>query len=198
MSTVDKKLMYQMLRLTKNVIAAAADQKHAILPSDENPRALQAAELTRAVIERGIKTLPLEQRILFNAEQDQRSFERGRNRIVSLLGTWGVMSKEVVAQECEQTLIPHLFDRLIDEDIIQCTTDSSLGCEQEVITLTEAGQELFIEREQVINDTAGSLFQSLNEHEKMHLYLLLRKLMGSPAYESGALPVPGKGLAASA
>lgn len=198
MSTVDKKLMYQLLRLTKNVVATTNDPKHQNVMSDEHSTGLPVTDLARGILERGIKTLPLEQRILINAEQDQRTFERGRNRIVSLLGTWGVMSKEVVEQECEQALIPGLFDRLIDEEIIRCTTDSSLGYEQEVITLTETGYDLFAERELAINNIASSLFQSLNEHEKMHLYLLLRKLMGTPAYESDAIQATRKGLAASA
>lgn len=198
MSTVDKKLMYQMLRLTKATVETVTSEHGQTSASQKEVSTPPVKELARTVFERGIKTLPLEQRILLNAEQDKHSFEMGRSHIVMLLGTWGVMGKDTVEEECNRSLVPDLLPRLIEEGTVRCYVDSSLGSEQEVVTLTEAGQELFNEREGRLNDKASVLFESLNEHEKIHLYLLLRKLMGTPAYEGDASDVQNRLVAAAA
>lgn len=186
MSTVDKKLMDQMFRLTKNTIASVSEKNDRIL---EGARVSEVEEVTRTVVERGLRSLPLEQRVLLESERDRRTLELGRSQVLRLLGTWGMMSVEAVQDEFPRTDVPALLDTLEHEGLVTCFVDASLGSEQRVVALTDEGKCQFAAREDVWNERAGMLFSQLNEYEKMQLYLLLRKMQGTPAYEEPA-PLP--------
>lgn len=52
-----------------------------------------------------------------------------------------------------------------------------------MVMLTEAGKQMFSEQEEALEKRAEELFGDLTEGEKMQLYVLLRKVQGTPAYE---------------
>lgn len=183
MSTVDKKLMDQMFRLTKNTVASVSGK------GDPTSRAVLSSgqqEVMRTVVERGLRSLPLEQRVLLESERDRQVLEIGRSQVLRLLGTWGVMSVDVVCAEYPNIDVPFFLDALEKEGLVTRFVDDSLGSEQEVVALTDEGKRQFSAQEELWNEKAGSLFAQLNEYEKMQLYLLLHKMMGTPAYESPA------------
>lgn len=186
MSTVDKKLMDQMFRLTKNTIASVSEKNDRVLGG---ARVSEIEDVTRVVVERGLRSLPLEQRVLLESERDRRTLELGRSQVLRLLGTWGMMSVDAVQEEFPRSDVPALLDALEQEGVVTCFVDASLGSGQQVVALTEEGKRQFSAREDAWNERAGLLFSQLNEYEKMQLYLLLRKMQGTPAYEpQAALP----------
>ena len=67
MSTVDKKLMGQMLRFAKTVVITSANAKEGASVSDCEKPGKRDAQYLRAIMERGLRTLPLEQRVLSEA-----------------------------------------------------------------------------------------------------------------------------------
>lgn len=186
MSTVDKKLLDQVIRLAKSSVVSAAATKGVSLSTSDGVRLdtpnPNLATL-QSIIQRGIATLPLEQRVMLGAETKGRVLSVAGDQLIRVIGTWGVMSSDVVRAECAHYTDPHVFDKLVEDGLLECYTDSSLGSEQELVTLSEAGKQRFAELEGTWDEQAEELFSPLNEYEKMQLYLLLRKMMGSPAAE---------------
>ncbi len=184
MSTVDKKLMDQMLRFAKDVVVEGVDD----MRGGDSPRALNSRDVhvMRAIMERGMRTLPIEQRVLSEAAFDKRAFDLGRMYVIRQLGIWEVMSYDVLHHESEYVAFPELIDGLVDEGLVRRVADSSEGEQRDVLMLTDAGKELFAQQEDRLNEHAGEMFERLTEGEKMQLYLLLRKMMGTPASESSA------------
>lgn len=183
MSTVDKKLMDQMFRLTKNTIVSVSEKSDQTL---DGVRIAEDQEVIRSVVERGLRSLPLEQRVMIESERDRQARELGRSQILRLLGTWGVMSVDAVCAEFPRVDVPAFLEAYEREGVVTCYVDSSLGSEQKVVALTDEGKRRFAAQEELWNERAGALFGQLNEYEKMQLYLLLRKMQGTPAYESPA------------
>ncbi len=184
MSTVDKKLMDQMLRFAKDVVVEGVDD----MRGGDSSRALNSRDVhvMRAIMERGMRTLPIEQRVLSEAAFDKRAFDLGRMYVIRQLGIWEVMSYDVLHHESEYVAFPELIDGLVDEGLVRRVSDSSEGEQRDVLMLTDAGKELFAQQEDRLNEHAGEMFERLTEGEKMQLYLLLRKMMGTPASESNA------------
>ncbi len=184
MSTVDKKLMDQMLRFAKDVVVEGVDD----MRGGDSSRALSSRDVhvMRAIMERGMRTLPIEQRVLSEAAFDKRAFDLGRMYVIRQLGIWEIMSYEVLHRESEYVAFPELIDGLVDEGLVRRVADSSEGEQRDVLMLTDAGKELFAQQEDRLNEHAGEMFERLTEGEKMQLYLLLRKMMGTPASESSA------------
>lgn len=184
MSTVDKKLMGQMLRFAKTVVVASANAQNGANASDCEKPVKRDAEYVRAIMERGIRTLPLEQRILSEAAFDKRAFDLGRVYVIRQLGIWEMMRYEDLHRESEYVAFPELLDGLEEEGLVKRVADNADGEERDIVMLTEAGKQLFSEQEVALEKRADELFGNLTEGEKMQLYLLLRKMQGTPAYES--------------
>ena len=190
MSTVDKKLMDQMLRFAKEVVVEGIDD----MRGGNGSRRLNSRDVhvARAIMERGMRTLPIEQRVLSEAAFDKRAFDLGRMYVIRQLGIWEVMSYDALHRESENMAFPELIDGLVDEGLVRRVTDSSDGEQRDVLMLTDAGKELFAQQEGRLDEHAGRMFERLTEGEKMQLYLLLRKMMGTPASESSANQVRRK------
>ncbi len=190
MSTVDKKLMDQMLRFAKDVVIEGVDD----MRDGNSSRRLNSRDVhvARAIMERGMRTLPIEQRVLSEAAFDKRAFDLGRMYVIRQLGIWEVMSYDALHRESENMAFPELIDGLVDEGLVRRVTDSSDGEQRDVLMLTDAGKELFAQQEGRLDEHAGRMFERLTEGEKMQLYLLLRKMMGTPASESSANQVRRK------
>ncbi len=184
MSTVDKKLMDQMLRFAKDVVVEGVDD----MRDSNSSRRLNSRDVhvARAIMERGMRTLPIEQRVLSEAAFDKRAFDLGRMYVIRQLGIWEVMSYDALHRESENVAFPELIDGLVDEGLVRRVADSSDGEQRDVLMLTDAGKKLFAEQEGRLDEHAGEMFERLTEGEKMQLYLLLRKMMGTPASESSA------------
>lgn len=150
MSTVDKKLMGQMLRFAKTVVITSANAKEGASVSDCERPGKRDAQYLRAIMERGLRTLPLEQRVLSEAAFDKRAFDLGKVFVIRQLGIWEMMSYETLRRDSEYVAFPELLD----------------GMEKEAL-----------------EKRAEELFGDLTEGEKMQLYVLLRKVQGTPAYE---------------
>ncbi len=184
MSTVDKKLMDQMLRFAKDaVVEGVNDMRGADASKRLNSRDVHVA---RAIMERGMRTLPIEQRVLSEAAFDKRAFDLGRIYVIRQLGIWEVMSYDALHRESENVAFPELIDGLVHEGLVRRVTDSD---NRDVLMLTDEGKELFAQQEQRLDEHAGEMFERLTEGEKMQLYLLLRKMMGTPSYENSASEV---------
>ncbi len=190
MSTVDKKLMDQMLRFAKDVVVEGVDD----MRDTNSSRRLNSRDVhvARAIMERGMRTLPIEQRVLSEAAFDKRAFDLGRMYVIRQLGIWEVMSYDALHRESENVAFPELIDGLVDEGLVRRVADSSDGEQRDVLMLTDAGKKLFAEQEGRLDEHAGEMFERLTEGEKMQLYLLLRKMMGTPASESSANQVRRK------
>ncbi len=187
MSAVDKKLMDQMLRFARDVVVEGVDD----MRGGDDARRLSSrdAHVVRAIMERGMRTLPIEQRVLSEAAFDKRAFDLGRIYVIRQLGIWEVMSYDALHRESENLAFPELIDGLVDEGLVRRVTDSD-NCD--VLMLTDAGKELFAQQEGRLDEHAGEMFERLTEGEKMQLYLLLRKMMGTPASESSTNQVRRK------
>ncbi len=184
MSTVDKKLMDQMLRFAKDAVVEGVND----MRGDNGSKRLNSRDVhvARAIMERGMRTLPIEQRVLSEAAFDKRAFDLGRIYVIRQLGIWEVMSYDALHRESENVAFPELIDGLVHEGLVRRVTDSD---NRDVLMLTEEGKELFAQQEQRLDEHAGEMFERLTEGEKMQLYLLLRKMMGTPAYESSTSEV---------
>lgn len=184
MSAVDKKLMDQMLRFAKTVVIASANARTGASTEECAQPGKRDAQYMRAIMERGIRTLPLEQRILSEAAFDKRAFGLGRMYVIRELGIWEMMSYEELHKESEYVAFPELIEGLEEEGLVKRLTTNANGSQQEVVMLTEEGKCIFEKQEKMLDERADELFGNLTEGEKMQLYLLLRKVMGSPAFES--------------
>ena len=169
MSTVDKKLMGQMLRFAKTIVITSANAKEGASVSDCERPGKRDAQYLRAIMERGLRTLPLEQRVLSEAAFDKRAFDLGKVFVIRQLGIWEMMSYETLRRDSEYVAFPELLDGMEKEN--------------DVVMLTEAGKQMFSEQEEALEKRAEELFGDLTEGEKMQLYVLLRKVQGTPAYE---------------
>lgn len=184
MSAVDKKLMDQMLRFARTVVVTSANARDGATVGDCAKPGKRDAQYMRAIMERGIRTLPLEQRILSEAAFDKRAFDLGRVYVIRQLGTWEMMSYDELHRESEYVAFPELMDGLVEEGLVKRIVDTVDGEERDIVMLTDEGKQRFEEQEQALDKRADELFGTLTEGEKMQLYLLLRKVMGSPAYET--------------
>ena len=95
-----------------------------------------------------------------------------------------MMRYEDLHRESEYVAFPELLDGLEEEGLVKRVADNADGEERDIVMLTEAGKQLFSEQEVALEKRADELFGNLTEGEKMQLYLLLRKMQGTPAYES--------------
>lgn len=185
MSAVDKKLMDQVLRLGKRTAVSTADQYGSRLSEDNAAQ----REVMRRVIERGMTSLPLEQRVLFGFERGQQAEELGRDQLLRLLGTWGSLTVDALSREFPHMDVDSFLGRYEAEGLIERKTLYTSEGEQEYVVLTDDGARQFALREGQWDEKAGELFSELselNEYEKMQLYLLLRKMMGTPAHDAQA------------
>ena len=178
MSTVDKKLMGQMLRFAKTVVITSANAKEGASVSDCEKPGKRDAQYLRAIMERGLRTLPLEQRILSEAAFDKRAFDLGKVFVIRQLGIWEMMSYETLRRDSEYVAFPELLDGMEKEGLVKRVVDTVDGEDNDVVMLTEAGKQ-----EEALEKRAEELFGDLTEGEKMQLYVLLRKVQGTPAYE---------------
>ena len=182
MSTVDKKLMDQMFRFAKDAVVKGVhdcegeDAKRHFNRTD--------AQIMRYYMERGMRTMPFEQRILSEEAFDKRALDLGRIFIVRQLGTWEAMSYERLNRESEMIGFPELLNSLVKEGLVRRATSTIDGKTHDVLLLTEEGKRLFEEQEARLDAHANELFENLTEPEKMQLYILLRKMMGTPACEA--------------
>lgn len=183
-SAVDKKLMDQMLRFAKIVVVTSANARAGATTEECAQPGKRDAQYMRAIMERGIRTLPLEQRILSEAGFEKRAFDLGRMYVIRELGIWEMMSYGELHRESEYVAFPELMDGLVEEGLVKLVSLEAEEQQQEICMLTEAGKELFAKQEQALDKRADELFGNLTEAEKVQLYLLLRKVMGSPAFES--------------
>lgn len=183
-STVDKKLMGQMLRFAKAVVITSANAKEGTSVADCEKPGKRDAEYLRAIMERGLRTLPLEQRVLSEAAFDKRAFDLGKVFVIRQLGIWEMMSYETLRRDSEYVAFPELLDGMEKEGLVKRIVDTVDGKDNDVVMLTETGKQMFSEQEEALEQRAEELFGNLTEGEKMQLYLLLRKVQGSPAYES--------------
>ena len=183
MSTVDKKLMGQMLRFAKTVVITSANAKEGASVSDCEKPGKRDAQYLRAIMERGLRTLPLEQRVLSEAAFDKRAFDLGKVFVIRQLGIWEMMSYETLRRDSEYVAFPELLDGMEKEGLVKRGVDPVDGEDNDVVMLTEAGKQMFSEQEEALEKRAEELFGDLTEGEKMQLYVLLRKVQGTPAYE---------------
>jgi len=183
-STVDKKLMGQMLRFAKTVVITSANAKEGASVSDCEKPGKRDAQYLRAIMERGLRTLPLEQRVLSEAAFDKRAFDLGKVFVIRQLGIWEMMSYETLRRDSEYMAFPELLDGMEKEGLVKRVVDTVDGEDNDVVMLTEAGKQMFSEQEEALEKRAEELFGDLTEGEKMQLYVLLRKVQGTPAYES--------------
>lgn len=184
MSTVDKKLMGQMLRFAKTVVITGANAKEGTSVSDCEKPGKRDAQYLRAIMEQGLRTLPLEQRVLSEAAFDKRAFDLGKVFVIRQLGIWEMMSYETLRRDSEYVAFPELLDGMEKEGLVKRIVDTVDGKDNDVVMLAEAGKQMFSEQEDALEKRAEELFGNLTEGEKMQLYLLLRKVQGTPAYES--------------
>ena len=105
-STVDKKLMGQMLRFAKAVVITSANAKEGTSVADCEKPGKRDAEYLRAIMERGLRTLPLEQRVLSEAAFDKRAFDLGKVFVIRQLGIWEMMSYETLRRDSEYVAFP--------------------------------------------------------------------------------------------
>ena len=166
MSTVDKKLMDQVLRLSKGAALDATDHY--------GYRTQKREDTVRTIVERGMGTLPLEQRIMIKEKHQQRIEEIGRDQILRLLGTWGAMTVDAIQSEFPSVETTVYLMRYEEEGLIERRTLVSGKGVQEVVVLTEEGKRRFAAQEEALDECAADLFSALTEYEKMSLYLLLR------------------------
>lgn len=110
MSTVDKKLMGQMLRFAKTIVITSANAKEGASVSDCERPGKRDAQYLRAIMERGLRTLPLEQRVLSEAAFDKRAFDLGKVFVIRQLGIWEMMSYETLRRDSEYVAFPELLD----------------------------------------------------------------------------------------
>lgn len=183
MSTVDKKLMGQMLRFAKTVVITSANAKEGASVSDCEKPGKRDAQYLRAIMERGLRTLPLEQRVLSEAAFDKRAFDLGKVFVIRQLGIWEMMSYETLRRDSEYVAFPELLDGMEKEGLVKRVVDTVDGEDNDVVMLTEAGKQMFSEQEEALEKRAEELFGDFTEGEKMQLYVLLRKVQGTPAYE---------------
>lgn len=183
-STVDKKLMGQMLRFAKTVVITSANAKEGASVSDCEKPGKRDAQYLRAIMERGLRTLPLEQRVLSEAAFDKRAFDLGKVFVIRQLGIWEMMSYETLRRDSEYMAFPELLDGMEKEGLVKRVVDTVDEKDNDVVMLTEAGKQMFSEQEEALEKRAEELFGDLTEGEKMQLYVLLRKVQGAPAYES--------------
>ena len=54
------------------------------------------------------------------------------------------------------------------------------------MSLSEEGKRQFARDEERLDSGTQDLFAPLNEYEKMQLYLLLRKMLGTPAFDAAS------------
>ena len=183
-NAVDKKLMGQMLRFAKTVVITSANAKEGASVSDCEKPGKRDAQYLRAIMERGLRTLPLEQRVLSEAAFDKRAFDLGKVFVIRQLGIWEMMSYETLRRDSEYMAFPELLDGMEKEGLVKRVVDTVDGKDNDVVMLTEAGKQMFSEQEEALEKRAEELFGDLTEGEKMQLYVLLRKVQGTPAYES--------------
>ncbi len=182
MSAVDKKLMDQMLRFAKVVVSAGVED----IKGDSAKRHINGRDVraVRSLMERGMRTLPIEQRIMSEEAFDKRAFDLGRTYVIRQLGIWEAIDYETLHRESEMVAFPELIEGLVNEGLVRHVGDVCNGEERDMLILTEAGKELFAQQEDGLSAHAGEMFQNLTEPEKMQLYILLRKMMGTPACET--------------
>ena len=183
MSAVDKKLMDQMLRFARTVVAVSANARKGGGAEECGKPVKRDAEYMRAIMERGMRTLPIEQRVLSEAAFDKRAFDLGRMYVIRKLGTWEMVRYDDLHRESEYVAFPELLGGMVEEGLVQRVSSAEGEDSDDVVMLTEEGKELFAQQEALLDKRANELFGGLTEAEKMQLYILLRKVQGSPAYE---------------
>ena len=141
MSTVDKKLMGQMLRFAKTVVITSANAKEGASVSDCEKPGKRDAQYLRAIMERGLRTLPLEQRVLSEAAFDKRAFDLGKVFVIRQLGIWEMMSYETLRRDSEYVAFPELLDGMEKEGLVKRVVDTVDGKDNDVVMLTEAGKK---------------------------------------------------------
>ena len=94
-----------------------------------------------------------------------------------------MMSYETLRRDSEYVAFPELLDGMEKEGLVKRVVDTVDGKDNDVVMLTEAGKQMFSEQEEALEKRAEELFGDLTEGEKMQLYVLLRKVQGTPAYE---------------
>ena len=75
-----------MLRFAKTVVITSANAKEGASVSDCERPGKRDAQYLRAIMERGLRTLPLEQRVLSEAAFDKRAFDLGKVFVIRQLG----------------------------------------------------------------------------------------------------------------
>lgn len=178
MSAVDKKLADQIMRLGKNA-AHVLDLQYEGRFSEQGQKNRAAV---RAVIERGMGTLPFEQRVLATQEYERGIVDTLRGRVVRLLGTWDSMDVDRFCAEFPQVEPERMIAYCEEEGIIDRSTIDG----REVVSLSEEGKRQFARDEERLDSGTQDLFAPLNEYEKMQLYLLLRKMLGTPAFDAAS------------
>lgn len=104
--------------------------------------------------------------------------------VIRQLGIWEMMSYETLRRDSEYMAFPELLDGMEKEGLVKRVVDTVDEKDNDVVMLTEAGKQMFSEQEEALEKRAEELFGDLTEGEKMQLYVLLRKVQGTPAYES--------------
>gem|GEM_PF-1505135 len=127
MSTVDKKLMGQMLRFAKTVVITSANAKEGTSVSDCERPGKRDAQYLRAIMERGLRTLPLEQRVLSEAAFDKRAFDLGKVFVIRQLGIWEMMSYETLRGVSEYVAFPELLDGRENKGLENALLTLSMG-----------------------------------------------------------------------
>ena len=172
MSTVDKKLMGQMLRFAKTVVITSANAKEGTSVADCEKPGKRDAEYLRAIMERGLRTLPLEQRVLSEAAFDKRAFDLGKVFVIRQLGIWEMMSYETLRRDGEYVAFPELLDGMEKEGLVKRIVDTVDGKDNDVVILTEAGKQMFSEQEEALEQRAErTVWQPYRGRENATLFV---------------------------
>lgn len=144
--------------------------------SEEDP--LSGLEVTLKALERGMRSLPLEERLFLDIQRGERDYMLSRDFILRLLGNEGSLTRAELEHECEgmYTFDKEVFAKMQQNDLIIISADPKGTTLNDMMTLTASGIATWKEIDQIRLSQAHQLFGTLSTEEKEQLLELLRKL----------------------
>ncbi len=180
-SDLDRELMQAVIlffqRTYRAIIKMHQEEAKTIkMVSEEDP--LSGLEVTLKALERGMRSLPLEERLFLDIQRGERDYMLSRDFVLRLLGNEGTLTRGGLERECEgmHTFDKDIFTKMQQNDLIIVSVDPNGNAENDMMTLTASGIATWKDVDQIRLSQAHQLFGGLSEEEKEQLLKLLRKL----------------------
>ena len=180
-SDLDRELMQAVIlffqRTYRAIIKMHQEEAKTIkMVSEEDP--LSGLEVTLKALERGMRSLPLEERLFLDIQRGERDYMLSRDFVLRLLGNEGTLTRGELERECEgmHTFDKDIFTKMQQNDLIIVSVDPNGNAENDMMTLTASGIATWKDVDQIRLSQAHQLFGGLSEEEKEQLLKLLRKL----------------------